>query len=68
MKDYVVTDLIVVFVLGFAIGMFVGLFGGFELVKNKAIEAGVAYYSVNPTSGITSFNFKTNVINTVEKP
>ena len=60
------TDLILFFVLGVCIGMFVGTICGMRVGNHKAIEAGVAYYSVNPTSGVTSFNFKTNVTNTVE--
>ena len=68
MKNYDIADLIAVFALGVVIGMFVGTVCGIRVVKQKAIEAGVAYYSVNPTTGVTSFNFKTNVTNTVEKP
>jgi len=68
MKDYEFRDIVLGFVLGVVIGMFVGTVCGIRVVKQKAIEAGVAYYSVNPTTGVTSFNFKTNVTNTVEKP
>ena len=60
-------DLFIAFVLGFTIGIFLGVYLGHKSGKEKAIEAGVAYYSVNPTTGVTSFNFKTNAANTVEK-
>ena len=66
MKNYDIADLIAVFALGVVIGMTVGIFCGIGIGNHKAIEAGVAYYSVNPTTGVTSFNFKTNVTNTVE--
>ena len=60
-------DLTIAFALGFIIGIFLGIIGGYEFCKEKAIKAGVAYYCVNPTTGVTSFNFKTNAANTVEK-
>ena len=68
MKDYEFRDIVLGFVLGVVIGMFVGTVCGMRVGDRKAIEAGVAYYSVNPTTGLISFTFKTNVINTVEKP
>ena len=35
-----------------------GLTEGAKTIKKNAIEAGVAHYTVNPTNGMTQFEFK----------
>lgn len=41
-----------------AIAFFGGVLYGANAIQRSAIKAGVAHYTVNPTNGITQFEFK----------
>ncbi len=48
---------VIVLIIAF-LGFCLGLIEGAKTIKKYAIEAGVARYVVNPTNGITQFEFK----------
>lgn len=49
-------------ILAVLLGVWLGASFGSYLESQKAIKAGAAYYSVNPTTGEISFNYRTNFV------
>ncbi len=50
----------VVVIIGLLIAFCIGLLEGARATQKLAIKAGVGHYTVNPTNGITQFEFKTS--------